>query len=384
MFLKILLTLILLVIFSFAENSKPEELKRLLAIIQGTFNDKIYTITIQKSKEYLKKTPENDKYREKVIEILSFSYVKTGNTKEFLKLLNNLENLNISAKTKINIYKLALSYFKNKKKQPQILVKLYKLTKDKKYIILSANILYKRNNWEEIIKLPSVKEINHIKAFAYYKLKKYKDMIDFSKETDKFLEDKLDDIYYYRGLSYIKSGEKEKGIKEFEKIKIKSPEILMYIADFYVKNSNYKEAEKYLKLLSLDEKSKGFALFYLGYINEKQKRYKEAYKFYKKLLESDDKKYSELAFQKILQLKAKKLIHKEKFFSIRVVLYKKEKTAKNFIVKNKLSSCFIYPFKNYYAVYCGLYLNKKEAIKSSKKLKEKLKIKDVLPVKIDI
>ncbi|EDP74343.1 hypothetical protein, partial [Hydrogenivirga sp. 128-5-R1-1] len=82
--------------------------------------------------------------------------------------------------------------------------------------------------------------------------------------------------------------------------------------------------------------------------------------------------------------KAKKLVPKENYYSIRVVLYKKEETAVNYIKKHKLEECFVYPFKQFFGVYCGLYLDKKDAQQDLNKFKKKLKVKDILPTKISI
>lgn len=381
MLLRVLI--ILLFIFSFSFAGENPELQKLLAIIQGSFNDKVYTITIQKAKEYLQKAPKDDKYREKVLEILAYSYIKSGNLEGLKTLLPNLETENISKDTKINIYKLAYSSFKNPDDKVDVLLKLYNETKDSKYLISAADILFENKKWEEITHLPYDKEINHIKAFAYYKLGKYQAFLDYTQDLSKFKNDKkiLDNIYYYRGLSYLKLNKKDLAIKEFEKIENKTPDILKFLADYYIKSKKFEKAEEYLKpLIKYD---KAFASFYLGLIYENKKEYQKAYKYYKNLLKEEND-YSKLATVKILKLKAKKLVPKEDFYSIRIVLYKKQETAKKFIEKHNLNQCFIYPYKHFYGVYCGLYLDKEQAKEHLKEFRKKTKVKDILVDKINI
>ncbi len=371
-------------IFSFSiANENNQQLKRLLAIIQGSFKDKVYTITIQKAKEYLKLAPENDKYKDEVAKILVYSFIKSkrGSIKDLIEFI---EKQNLSKQTKIYIYSMLLKEAKDKNLEKTLLEKLYTLTRDKKYLIKLASILYKEKNYNELTKLPDIKEINLYKVIALYKLKKYKQLVKFTDKMSKFPSENKDEVLYYRGLALIKLGQKEKGIKTLEAITFKTPKIIKYIANYYLKSGKYIFAEKYLKMLYLEEKERDFALFYLGYVNEKEKDYKKAYEYYKKLLNSKNEKYKKLAMQRIIYLKSLGKLPKEKVYSIRVVLYKNENKAKKFIKRKKLDECFIYPYKKFIGVYCGIFYKKEEASKEKEYLKKKLKIKDLVIQKLEI
>ncbi len=380
---KFLFSVVIFFSFSYAQSSQ-DELKRLLAVIQGTFNDKVYTLTIQKAKEYLLKAPENDPYREKVIKILAYSYAQTNKIDKLLDLIEYVEETNVSKETKSYIYKLAVAKLQDNEKKVKLLLKLYEYENKDDYLIAATNILYKKKDWEKLITLPDNKKINHLKIYALYKLGKYKDLVKFTENLNNFEEDKKDFVLYYKGMSYLKLGNKEKAAATLELLKNKKPEIIKFLASYYFKNKKYEKAEKYFKSLLSFKEEKPYALFYLGLIFEKKKDYKKALSYYKELLREKDNKFRVLALQKILTLKAKKLVHKENYYSIRVVLYKKEETAVNYIKKHKLEECFVYPFKQFYGVYCGLYLDEKDAKKDLEKFKQKLKIKDILPVKISI
>ena len=380
---KIFFSFIIFISFSYAQSSQ-DELKRLLAVIQGTFNDKVYTITIQKAKEYLLKAPENDPYREKVLKILAYSYAKTNKIDKLLELIDYIEKIKTSKETKGYIYKLTAVKLSDNKKRVEVLLKLYQLENKEDYLIAAANIIYRNKKWEELLNLPDNKKINHLKVYALYKLSKYKQLTEFTKDLSKFLDDKKDFVLYYRGLSYLKLGDKEKAADTFGLLENKDPEIINFLASYYFKNSNYQKAEKYFKFLLSLKKEKPYALFYLGLIYEKEKNYKKALIYYKQLLKEKNDKFKILAVQKILTLKAKKLVPKENYYSIRVVLYKKEETAVKYIKKHKLEECFVYPFKQFFGVYCGLYLDKKDAQQDLNKFKKKLKVKDILPTKISI
>jgi tetratricopeptide (TPR) repeat protein len=379
--MKKLILSLLLVGFSFAATN--EDLKQILAIIQGTFKDKVYTITIEKSKEYLLKAPENDPYRNDVLKILAYSYVETGNINELLNLIKYVEKTNVPDDTKVYIYKLAVSKLPDDDEKVALLLKLYSLEKNEDYLITAANILYDKKEWDKILNLPNSPKINHLKVYALYKLKKYKDLINFA-NSNNFDSKNLDFVYYYKGMAYLKLNDRKNAAISFEEIKDKNPEIQKFLADFYFKNKDYKNAEKYLKSLLSENKEKAYALFYLGMIMENQKKYESALDYYKKVLSENDKEYKVVATQRILQLKAKNLVPKENYYSIRVVLYLKQETAVNYIKKHKLEECFLYPFKHFYGVYCGLYLDKNTAKEDLKQLKKELKVKDMLVDKISI
>ena len=200
----------------------------------------------------------------------------------------------------------------------------------------------------------------------------------------KFPPENKDEVLYYRGLALIKIGKKEKGIKTLEAITFKTPKIIKYIANYYLKNGKYIFAEKYLKMLYLEEKEREFALFYLGYVNEKQKDYQKAYEYYKKLLNAKNEKYKKLAMQRIIYLKSLGKLPKEKLYSIRVVLYKNIDKAKRFIKNKKLDECFVYPYKKLIGVYCGIFYDKEVAKVEKEKLKNKLKIKDIVIQRLEI
>ncbi|HIE58838.1 MAG TPA: tetratricopeptide repeat protein [Persephonella sp.] len=380
---KVIYMLLFLSFFAFSNEKNDEKLKKLLTIIQGSFNDKVYTITIQKAKEYLKLAPENDKYREKVAKILVYSFVKSKNY-NIEDIISLIEKLKLSKDTKIYIYSVLLKEAKNNKIKKTLLLKLYSLTKNKKFLIKLASILYKEKNYSEILKLPDIKEINLYKVIAFYKQKKYKELVNFTEKMSKFPPENKDEVLYYRGLALIKIGKKEKGIKTLEAITFKTPKIIKYIANYYLKNGKYIFAEKYLKMLYLEEKEREFALFYLGYVNEKQKDYQKAYEYYKKLLNAKNEKYKKLAMQRIIYLKSLGKLPKEKLYSIRVVLYKNIDKAKRFIKNKKLDECFVYPYKKLIGVYCGIFYDKEVAKVEKEKLKNKLKIKDIVIQRLEI
>lgn len=380
---KAIYILLFLSFFAFSSEKNDEKLKKLLTIIQGSFNDKVYTITIQKAKDYLKLAPKNDKYREKVAKILVYSFVKSEsyNIEDIISLI---EKINLSKNTKIYIYSILLKETKDNKIKKTLLLRLYSLTKNKKFLIKLASILYKEKNYLEILKLPDMKEVNLYKVIALYKQKKYRKLVNFTEKMSKFPLENKDEILYYRGLALIKIGEKEKGIKTLEAITFKTPKIIKYIANYYLKNGKYIFAEKYFKMLYLEEKEREFALFYLGYINEKQKDYQKAYEYYKKLLKAKNEKYKKLSMQRIIYLKSLDKLPKEKLYSIRVVLYKNINKAKRFIKSKKLDECFVYPHKKFIGVYCGIFYDKEEAKVEKKKIKDKLKIKDIVVQRLEI
>jgi len=374
---------LVLIFVAFANEKNDENLKKLLTIIQGSFKDKVYTITIQKAKEYLEIAPENDKYREKVAKILVYSLIssKNYNVKDIISLV---EKLKLSKDTKTYIFSILLKNAKDVETKKDLLFRLYTLTQNKKFLIKLASILYKEKNYSQILKLPNVKEINLYKVIAFYKLGKYKELAQFTEKMSKFPAENKDEVLYYRGLALIKIGKKEKGIKTLEAITFKTPKIIKYIANYYLKNGKYIFAEKYLKMLYLEEKEREFALFYLGYANEKQKDYKKAYEYYKKLINAKNEKYKKLAMQRIVYLKSIGKLPKEKLYSVRVVLYKNINKAKKFIKSKKLDECFVYPYKKFIGVYCGIFYNKNEAKEYKEKLKQKLKLEDIVIQKLEI
>ena len=380
---KIFFSLIIFISFSYAQSSQ-DELKRLLAVIQGTFNDKVYTITIQKAKEYLLKAPENDPYKEKVLKILAYSYAKTNKIDKLLDLIDYIEKIKTSKETKSYIYKLAVAQLPDNEKKVNLLLKLYQIENKNDYLIAASNILYKNKKWEELLNLPDNKKINHIKVYALYKLGEYKKLVKFAEDLNKFTNDKKDFVLYYLGMSHIKLGSKKKAVSVFESLKNKNPEIIKFLASYYFKNKDYEKAEKYFNFLLFNEKEKPYTLFYLGLIQENKKNYKKALSYYKKLLEEKNSKFRVPAIQKILTLKAKKIVPKEEFYSIRIILYKNEETAVKYIKKYKLEQCFVYPFKQFYGVYCGLYLDKKNAKQDLEIFRKRLKVKDILFTKISI
>ena len=380
---KFLIGIFLLVSISFAQEEPNQQLKMLLAIIQGTFKDKVYTVTIEKAKEYLSKAPKNDKYIDEVVKILAYSYVKTNNKNDFIKFLKYVNTLNLKKNTKIYLYKLAADFIDQPQEKSKYLLELYKLTNNDKYLQILANILYKNKNWQALISLPDNKKINHLKVYALYKLGKYKQVIDYTDKLNKFSKNNLDFVLYYRGLSFLKLGNNKSAALAFEKLEEKDNKIKRFLADFYIKNKDFTNAEKYLKDLAKDPNTESYAFYYLGYIYQQKKNYKKTLEYYKKALSFNDK-YSIASLQSILKLKAKNLVPKESYYSIRVVLYKKQRTAEKFIKKHNLSQCFIYPFKHFYGVYCGLFTDKKQAKENLKILKETLKIKDVLVDKIKL
>ncbi len=378
---KVIASLLIITGVSFAAKENPK-LQRLLAIIQGSFNDKVYTISMQKAKEYLQIAPKDDKYREKVAKIYAYSYIKAK--KDLKGLIDFAEKSNLSKETKKYIYKLILSNTKNPELKKLALKKLYQLTGDKKYLIALADFLYKQKNWGELVKLTDTKETSLYKLIALYKLKRYKDVIAYTDKMAKFPIKEKDQVLYYRGLAFLKTGKIKKGVDTLEAISFKTPEIINYLATYYLKSKNYIYAERYFKILSLEPKYRDYSYFYLGYIYEKTNEPKKAYQMYKKLLNTKGR-YRLLAMQRLLLLKAKyKGLPKEDFYTVRIVLYKKPETAERFIKKHKLQECFVYPYKKFSGVFCGVFLNKDEAKQEREKLQKQLKIKDMVIQKLKL
>ena len=367
----LLVVLSLFFYFSFAK----EDLNRLLVLIQGAYNDKVYSIAAQKAEEYLKKAPKNDPKREKVIKILAGSYYFSKNDQKLIQLINKLNHENISLKTKKEILILAVKLLKEKGKEKDlinILEKLLPLTtgEEKEKIVKSlGKLYYKYKMWDKLIALPDLKDINMLKVLASYKLGNYYDVIRLTTRPENFLPEQKDDALYYRGLAFIKLGKEDLAAKTFEQITFKTPKIIEFLANYYFKKKDYIRAERYYKLLTLEKDYKDYAYYMLGVIQEQYKAYKKATKYYEKASKYNTK-YGKLAKERIIAFKKAGIIPKEKFFSVRAITLFSEEKAKRVLKEINNPECFIKDIdKTKFIIYCGQYKTKKEAKRMLEKIK---------------
>ncbi|NPA51658.1 MAG: hypothetical protein GXO22_02060 [Aquificae bacterium] len=372
--------------FSFA--FAKEDLNRLLLLIQGAYNDKVYSIAAQKAEEYLKKAPKDDPKREKVIKILAGSYYFTKNDEKLLQLIRTLDNENISLKEKKEILVLGAKLLKEKGKEQeliQVLEKLLPLTtgKEREKIIESlGKLYYKYKMWDKLIALPDLKSINMLKVLAAYKLGNYYDVLRLTARPENFLPEQKDDALYYRGLAFIKLGKEEMAVKTFEQITFKTPKIIEFLANYYFKKKDFIRAERYYKLLTLEKDYKDYAYYMLGVIQEQYKSYKKAVEYYKKASKFNTK-YGKLAKERIIAFKKAGIISKEKFYTVRTITLFSEEKAKRVLKQINLDECFIKDIdKTKFIIYCGLYKTKQEAQEMLQKIK-KLGFSDAYITKIE-
>ena len=373
MYRKILLILLASYFFAYGK----EDLNRLLLLIQGAYNDKVYSIAAKKAEEYLKKAPKNDPKREKVLEILAGSYFFTKNDEELLELINKLDRENISPQTRKKILALGAKLLKEKGKEKELIYVLEKLLplttgKEREKIIESlAKLYYKYKYWEKLVELPDLKSINMLKVLASYKLGNYYDVIRLTTRPENFLPDQKDDALYYRGLAFLKLGKEDLAARAFEEITFKTPKVIEFLANYYFKKKDFLRAERYYKLLSLEKEYKDYAYYMLGVIQEQYKNYKKAYQYYKKI-ENHNTKYGKLAKERIIAFKKAGIIPKEKFYSVRTITLFSEEKAKRILKQIGLNNCFIKEniSKTKFIIYCGQFKNKKDAEKLLKKIKE--------------
>ncbi len=363
----ILFTFLALFYFSFGITQQEKE--QILRVIQGAYKDKIYSVVITKSLEYLKKTNKKDRYRKDVTKALMFSLYYTKNKDLFWKQIKSISQEPLSEEDKKTFYKLGLNLFKD---DPEKLSFFYEKLQgeipeyDKKRILKFLALEYmKKGQWNKILSLPDSKDINLYKVIALYKLKRYKDVI---KKTDKlgdFPSDVKDTALYFRGLAFYKLGNEKKAVETIEAITFKTPEMIQFLANYYLKKKNYLYAERYLKILTLEEGFKDYAYYYLAVIEDLTKNYKKAIHYYKKAAVYNTK-YGKKAKERL------KVLEKAlPLYSVRLILLSSEDKAKSFIKKKKLENCFVKKYKNLYGVYCGRFENLEEAKDFAKKLQEK-------------
>ena len=363
------IVIFLLLFFSISFGLTNQEKEQILRIIQGAYKDKIYSVVITKSIEYLKKTDEKDKYRKDVIKALMYSLYYTKNRNLFWKKIKEISKENIPEKDKKTFYKLGLNLFKD---QPEKLSYFYKKLQgdipvyDKRKILKFLALEYmKKGQWKEVLSLPDNKDIILYKVIALYKLKKYKDVI---KKTDKlgdFPSDVKDTALYFRGLAFYKLGKEKKAVSTIEAITFKTPEMIQFLANYYLRKKNYLYAERYLKILTLEEGFKDYAYYYLAVIEDLAKNYKKAIHYYKKAA-TYNTKYGKKAKERL------KILEKAlPFYSVRLILLSSEKKAKSFIKKKNLKNCFVKKYKSLYGVYCGKFENLEGAKSLARKLQEK-------------
>jgi Tfp pilus assembly protein PilF len=361
----VFLTLLLLSVNIYA-NEKNENLNRLLLLIQGAYNDGIYTIAAQKAETYLKITPKNDPKRAEIIKLLANSYYYAKEKDKLLQLIDRLEQEYIPYKEKIKIMYLAaklLSEEKDEQNLTKLLEKMMPMVseKEKKEIAKTlATIYYKNKEWEKLAKLPRVRDINLFRVIALYKLGKYQDVIKETALIDNFKVDNKDDVLYYRGLAFKKLGKEKEAALSFENITFKTPEIINFLATYYFNTKNYIKAERYFKMLSLEKKYKDYAYYALGIIQEHYKDFKSAVKYYKKAGQFNTK-YGKLARKRLEQIKKAGMMPKITVYAVQLIAYNTPEEAKRFIKKKRLKNCFVGEKNGLYSVFCGKFKTKKEA-----------------------
>ncbi len=352
-----------------------QDLNRLLLLIQGAYNDKVYSIAAQKAEEYLKLAPKNDPKREKVIKILAGSYYFTGKTEKLLELVNMLDRENVSVKTRREILLLTAKLLKKEGKEEELISVLEKLLplsvgKEREKIVESlGKLYYKRKEWEKLVELPDLKTINLLKVIASYKLGNFYDVIRLTTRIENFLPDQKDDALYYRGLAYIKLGKKDLAARAFEQITFKTPKVIEFLANYYFRKKDYIRAERYYKLLTLEKEYRDYAFYMLGVIQEQYKNFKKAYQYYKKIANLKTK-YGKLAKERIVAFKKAGIIPKEKFYTVRTVTVFSEEKAKRILKQIDIPECFIRDVEKVkFIIFCGQYKDKKEALPMLKQVK---------------
>ncbi len=367
---------VLLVLFIGFTAIAKEDLNRLLLLIQGAYNDRVYSIAAKKAQEYLQKAPKDDPKRVKVLKILAGSYFFTKNDEKLLELIQKLPEEDVPLNIKKEILALGAKLLKEKgkeKKLIEILEQLLPLTtgKEREKIVESlGKLYYKHKMWEKLISLPDLKSINMLKVLAAYKLGNYYDVIRLTTRPENFLPEQKDDALYYRGLSFIKLGKEDMAAKTFEQITFKTPKIIEFLANYYFKKKDFIRAERYYKLLTLEKDYKDYAYYMLGVIQEQYKAYKKATEYYKKA-SNFNTKYGKLARERIVAFKKAGIIPKEKFYSVRTVTLFSEEKAKRVLKQIKIKECFIKDIeKTKFIIYCGQFKTKKEAEKLLSKIKE--------------
>ncbi len=361
----IFLILILSVSFSYGISDKES----LLRVIQGAYRDRIYSIAIQKSLQYLKNSEKNDTYRADVIKVLMYSLYEKKDKKMFFKWIKKLENENIPKEEKIKIYKLGLNLFKD---DTDKLGYLYRKTEkylskeEKKRVVKFLAVRYmKEKKWNKIISLPEYKEILLYKVIALYKSGKYKDVIKKTEKLGIFPSDVKDTVLYFRGLAFYRLGDEKKAVDTVEAITFKTPEMIKFLTVYYLKKKNYLYAERYLRILALEDEYRDYAYYYLGVIEDISKNYKKALHYYRKASKYRTK-YGELARKRISILEKAVPV-----YSVRLILFSSKDRAYSYLKKHNLNRCFIKEYKHLYGVYCGRFYTLDEAKHFEKSLKEK-------------
>jgi hypothetical protein len=361
---KIITVFLLSYTISFGLTQQEKDL--LLKVIQGAYKDKIYSVAVKKSQEYLKKTDKNDIYRRQVYKILFYSLYYTKNKKDFWKLI---ESSDIPEEDRDIYYQLGLNLFKD---EPDKLEYFYKklekkLADDKKEKIAKflAVEYVKRKKWEKVLSLPSYKSVNLYKLIALYRLRRYEDVIKKTEYLGIYPQEVKDTVLYFRGLAFSKLGKEKKAVSTIEAITFKTPEMIKFLANYYLKHKNYLYAQRYLKILSLEDEYKDYAYYYLGVIEDILKRYKEALRYYKKASVYKTK-YGKRAKERISILEKALPV-----YSVRLILLSSKKKAEGFIKEKKLKDCFIKKYKEYYGVYCGKFDDIEDAKKFQRELQEK-------------
>ena len=366
-----LIPFLLFVFLSFGFSEKQRD--TLLKVIQGLYQDKVYNMAVKKCEEYLEKASPDDPYREKVIKVMFHSLYNSKDKKGFLRYLSYIRGEKISPDTAKEIFTLGMKLFENdpvkKAEVVEFFIPFTKGYERNQLEKLLATIYVKGKLWDRILKLPDKKQLNIYKVIALYKQGRYKDLINFTREMSKFLPDDKDSILYYRGLSFFNLGEKEKAVKEIESVTFKTPQMIKFLASYYLKKKDYIKAQRYLKLLTLEKGFKDYAYYYLGVIEDMSKNYKKAENYYRKASRFKTE-FGTLAKKRLKQLEKAGVLGKEIFYSVRIILYKTEEEGKRLIEKRGLKDCFVQKYKKYYGVFCGEFKDKEKAVSLRDRLRK--------------
>jgi len=359
-----------LTVYAFSEKERDT----LLRVIQGLYQDKVYNITAKKCEEYLEKSSEDDPYKEKVIKILFHSLYNAKDKKDFLTALNTISVYKLSSETAKEIFALGRKLFEKEPAGQAEVVRFYmehlKGYRKKQLYLLLAKLYTEAKLWDRVLKLPSYQELNFYKVIALYKMGRYDDLINFTEEMAKFLPEDKDNVMYYRGLAFFKKNNIKKAVLTIESITFKTPQMIKFLTDYYLKEKNYLKAQRYLEILSREKSYKDYAYYYLGVIYDIEKKHKKAANFYQKASQFKTQ-YGGLARKRLSQFKEAGVIEGERFYSVRIILYVDKNRAEKLISKKALKGCFVKPYKKYYAVYCGMFKNKADAEKERKLLRRK-------------
>ncbi|MEO0268170.1 MAG: transglycosylase SLT domain-containing protein [candidate division WOR-3 bacterium] len=181
----------------------------------------------------------------------------------FFKILEK-KNKKFLLKREIKILYLKSKFYEklgdlNKKEQiEKTIIKKYRKSKEaleiamkrKKPLLDIIKVLYNHQRWDEIIeKTKNIEtknpEIYFYKGYAYFKLKKYKEALEFFKYSILSGYKKEDEVNFYKGLCYLYVGDTLRAINSFNRNLYSSSKFLepalREMRLIYLKNKKFQE-----------------------------------------------------------------------------------------------------------------------------------------------